>query len=299
MMMLKNDKELEKGEDRFCRLSDDVLIHILSCLNMRDAVRTCILSPRWKDLWKSVYCICIDFGKRGYEEDYLFVKQVLSGLKSENIQSFNLDAACDFDDFDFGELINQCVVYAVRHNVTKLKLSVTDNSGGCHRNFTIRLPQCIFPCKSLVNLTLNYGHFGLDLPESKVCFPNVKSLYINSCLCQNTDAVVENLVELLSSCPVLEDLTFESIEGGHRIGKTYGIVLPNIRRLHLKGNRVMRLDSCWPNRFVIQAPKLDYLCIEEEEVYYRFSVGGAPLLSKVILNSCCFYKKICFRKGSI
>jgi len=39
-------------EDRFSDLPDCVILHILSFLNTELAVQTCILSSRYKDLWK-------------------------------------------------------------------------------------------------------------------------------------------------------------------------------------------------------------------------------------------------------
>lgn len=42
------------GKDRFEDLPDDVLDLLLSFLPSRDAVRTSVLAPRWRTLWKSV-----------------------------------------------------------------------------------------------------------------------------------------------------------------------------------------------------------------------------------------------------
>ncbi|GAU49884.1 hypothetical protein TSUD_408230 [Trifolium subterraneum] len=41
-------------EDRLSDLFDCVLLRILSNLNTKEAVQTCILSTRWKNLWKSL-----------------------------------------------------------------------------------------------------------------------------------------------------------------------------------------------------------------------------------------------------
>ncbi|CAO2144671.1 unnamed protein product, partial [Urochloa humidicola] len=40
----------------------DCLLHvIMSSLKARQAVQTCVLSTRWRDLWRSVPCLDIDF----------------------------------------------------------------------------------------------------------------------------------------------------------------------------------------------------------------------------------------------
>jgi hypothetical protein len=42
------------GDDFIGALPDDVLLHLLSFLPSRNAVRTCVLAKRWRTLWKSV-----------------------------------------------------------------------------------------------------------------------------------------------------------------------------------------------------------------------------------------------------
>ncbi|KAM0868515.1 hypothetical protein ACQ4PT_041266 [Festuca glaucescens] len=41
-------------EDRLSALPEDVILLILSFLLSREAVQACVLSPRWRTLWKSV-----------------------------------------------------------------------------------------------------------------------------------------------------------------------------------------------------------------------------------------------------
>ncbi|KAM3224005.1 hypothetical protein ACQJBY_057415 [Aegilops geniculata] len=40
------------GEDPFCLLPDDLLDHILSFLPADDAMQTCVLGTRWRDIWR-------------------------------------------------------------------------------------------------------------------------------------------------------------------------------------------------------------------------------------------------------
>ena len=41
-------------KDVFSRLPDDILVHILLFLSTKEAIRTSVLSKRWKCLWMSV-----------------------------------------------------------------------------------------------------------------------------------------------------------------------------------------------------------------------------------------------------
>lgn len=47
--------------DRISALPDEALVRVLSHLRSRDAVQTCVLSRRWRYLWRSVSCIDVSF----------------------------------------------------------------------------------------------------------------------------------------------------------------------------------------------------------------------------------------------
>ncbi|KAM0900127.1 hypothetical protein ACQ4PT_020839 [Festuca glaucescens] len=42
------------GADRISALPDAILQHVLSFLQAREAVRSCVLARRWRFLWKSI-----------------------------------------------------------------------------------------------------------------------------------------------------------------------------------------------------------------------------------------------------
>lgn len=62
--------------DRISGLPDKILHHIMSFLNARQAVQTCVLSRRWRNLWRTMPCINADFDEfdfiayQGDDEDY-------------------------------------------------------------------------------------------------------------------------------------------------------------------------------------------------------------------------------------
>ncbi|CAL5067935.1 unnamed protein product [Urochloa decumbens] len=47
--------------DRLSALPDELVLHVLSFLQASEVVRTSVLSKRWKDLWRSVLSINLDF----------------------------------------------------------------------------------------------------------------------------------------------------------------------------------------------------------------------------------------------
>ncbi|CAN1131509.1 F-box/FBD/LRR-repeat protein At1g16930 [Linum perenne] len=44
-------KKLDNSSDRISELSDEVLLHILSLLTLKQATATSVLSTRWRNLW--------------------------------------------------------------------------------------------------------------------------------------------------------------------------------------------------------------------------------------------------------
>lgn len=50
------DMESRNVENKcISKMPDDVLIHIISKLEAKDAVKTSVLSKRWRYLWTSIY----------------------------------------------------------------------------------------------------------------------------------------------------------------------------------------------------------------------------------------------------
>ncbi|MBA0873813.1 hypothetical protein Goshw_007516 [Gossypium schwendimanii] len=158
--------------DRINNLPDPILSHILSFLPNKGAVRTSILSTRWKYLFASSISI-LDFEhclKNLYEEDvnnfmnflplYGWISTTLSrGLKNIGI------------------------------NIINEKVPV--------------LPTLLFTSHSLVTLTL-FLHIKDDMKiPTNACLPNLKNL----CLTNLAFEDGYSILKLISSCHVLEDLT--------------------------------------------------------------------------------------------
>uniref|UniRef100_A0A8R7U1I5 F-box domain-containing protein n=1 Tax=Triticum urartu TaxID=4572 RepID=A0A8R7U1I5_TRIUA len=51
---------VRQSVDRLSALPNDLLHAVLSRLKARQVVRTCVLSARWRHLWRSVPCLRID-----------------------------------------------------------------------------------------------------------------------------------------------------------------------------------------------------------------------------------------------
>lgn len=148
-----NESENEDNKDKLSDLPDCVLLHILSFLNIRNVVRTCVLSTRWKYLWNCLPALTIssdDF--RSLDGFTKFVYHFLS-LRDSSTALKSLDFHRRGDIPTNPHFVDRIITYAVSHNVNCLRLCC----------YIEHIP--LFSCQSLTSLEL--GH-----PCELTIFPN-------------------------------------------------------------------------------------------------------------------------------
>ncbi|XP_057425993.1 F-box/LRR-repeat protein At3g26922-like [Lotus japonicus] len=169
----ESESESKVNNDRLSDLPDCVLLHILSFVKARNAVQTCILSTRWKDLWKSLPSLILlspDFSTLK-----IFTKFVSKLLELR-------DGSLPLHSFDFERhgsieyIVHRRVVdYALSHNVQRLAMTVEYDY--CH-------VARIFSCQSLTSLKLSvhpkqYNTFSTSFPISSCLnLPALTSLHL-------------------------------------------------------------------------------------------------------------------------
>lgn len=131
-------------------LPDCVILHILSFLNAKEAVRTCVLSSRWKDLWKCLPDLKLHSSHfRTIKIFTKFVSRVLS-LRDSSIALHALDL--NRKGCIEPRLLKRIVNYAVSHNIQRL---------GLYFNCDIaQIPPTIFSCQTLTYLNLSVFPIG-------------------------------------------------------------------------------------------------------------------------------------------
>ena len=186
----------EGNEDRLSELPDPLVIHILSFLNCKDAVQTCILSRRWKGLWKHLPSLILR--SSDFRTDEIFSKSVprVLSLRDSSIALHTLD----FQHPLVWEprLLERVVSYAISHHVQHL---------GIYASFDVgHLPHSIFSCQTLTSLKLAVPIEGrTPLPKS-LNLPQLKSLHLHHfafCASDNDQA------EPFSGCKRLNDLVIK------------------------------------------------------------------------------------------
>ncbi|XP_020225220.1 F-box/FBD/LRR-repeat protein At5g56420 [Cajanus cajan] len=179
--------------DRISCLPDTLLIHILLLLPIKEAVATSVLAKRWRPLWLSLPTL--HFNDQNYLQNkdtysrflQLVYTVMLLRDASQPIQSFNLECESPLCNTF---IVNAWVTAAIQLKVECLSLSLSS---------TVNLPSCILTSTNLVVLNLK----GLTVKSvSSVSLPSLKTLHLRWVRFLER----KFLFEVLSSCPVLEDL---------------------------------------------------------------------------------------------
>ncbi|KAF8391421.1 hypothetical protein HHK36_023726 [Tetracentron sinense] len=222
---LKKQKTCEKEQDRISSLPDSVLIHILSFLPTKDAIKT-ILLRRFGYLW--TYLPTLDFDDSVYREfmetdvyfdsksDGQFVKFVNHTLilhKDSTISKFRLR----FQFFDYPDLlenhpglmkkkrladeINTWIRFAIRKNVHVLDLDFLADKDFADKpdiDTLYELPHYVFCNDSVTELKLTFCDIK---PWGHIQMGSLKTLSLK-CI-----PLFDNIIaDILSGCPLLEEL---------------------------------------------------------------------------------------------
>lgn len=180
--------------DRLSDLPDCLLLRILSSLNAKHAVQTCILSTRWKNLWKHLPRLSIRSRYFKTLKDFTkFMSQLLSVRDDSTtpLHTLNVYRKGIMEP----RMLERILKYVVSHNVKRLQIRV--------RCDIQHFPSCIFSCHALTSLHFYVSRRHYNKP--KILFPNslnlpsLTSLYLYS-------VIFPGGAEPFSACPKLKSL---------------------------------------------------------------------------------------------
>ncbi|BAU02370.1 hypothetical protein LR48_Vigan10g088100 [Vigna angularis] len=234
-------KDREGKRDRLSELPDCVLIHMMEFMDTKHAVQTCVLSKRWKDLWKQLTTLAfntlffnnvVNFSK--------FVSHVLS-TRDGSLSLLNLE----FTRRGYAQphLLDRLMKYASLHNVQQLTILITLNS---RPSFYFR--PYIFSCETLTFLKLSvstYDSSMIVLPEY-LYMPAIRTMQLKSV---TFTAYGCDYAEPFCYCPVLNTLILEGCSL-HNDQNFLRISNSNLSNLILDGSLeagFFPIDLCTPN----------------------------------------------------
>ncbi|KAG7548436.1 FBD domain [Arabidopsis suecica] len=224
--------------DKISGLHDDLLVNILSFLPTEVAVSTCVLSKRWEFLWMwlpNLEFVSTIIPRPGLME---FIDRKLPIHRAPVIERLCLHLIWQCWHSHIGPKdIKRWIEIAVSRYVRKLEIAY-------HLRKDI-LPSSLFTCKSLVTLNLKWVAL-IDVP-SMVYLPSLKTLELQ------TMSVVDekSLQQILSGCPVLQDLSVNFFYTDNL--REFTITIPSLKSLSLffPSNRNL-------NKYEINTPSLKY-----------------------------------------
>lgn len=190
--------------DCISQLPYEILVDVLSCLSMKEAARTTILSSRWRYLWNS-FTGCLNFEKPltmayleakahlGLEaeplarERFMFmswVNQVLGSHHGQLMEGLRICFDVDYNNND----IDKWVQFAVEKKVQKLELDFSGVRYDCYERSSgqYTFPSHLFRCSSFRSLTsLRLANVGVsgEVLEHLLSYCTVEALSVKESLC--------------------------------------------------------------------------------------------------------------------
>ncbi|KAL6616682.1 hypothetical protein ACP70R_038952 [Stipagrostis hirtigluma subsp. patula] len=197
------------AQTQFLDLPEDVLSMILSKLPPKEAVRTSVLSSKWKHMWTvcpklrfdgATMCSEAVSGTREYTQK--FVDNVSSVLKQYHGKLVEeLEVKFEFDN-TLAEHLDDWVNFALSSRAKNLALDLLPPKFG-HRPDRYRFPFELFNGDSKVRLQrMQLSFISFNLPSQFSGFPNLKKLDLHV-----LRVTCKDLQDLLSNCFNLECLS--------------------------------------------------------------------------------------------
>lgn len=275
-------RKRQKKSDRISELPDHVLLHIIEFMNIKQSVQTCVLSKRWKSLWKSLANLTLHHSEK--QKSYIckwFVSQLLARRDNSlplHSLSYEYDNAADCNKTTLLEVME----YAVSHNVQQLTVIV--------KLWTIKdleFPPSIFNSHSLTFLKLDFYHpsaydCGKMFPKS-LNLPALKTLYLRGLTFTTSN---NGCVEPFSTCNMLSTLVIVEWylqDDAH----TLSVSNSNVSSLTIGSAHLCKQAGNF--KVVLCTPKLMSLTINGRPIFSAPSACNLPFLEEANINYSQFF----------
>ncbi|WZZ37651.1 hypothetical protein YC2023_033910 [Brassica napus] len=227
-------QQVIEGADFINSMPDEILNHILSFIPIDLAIRTSVLSRRWRHAWCELPCLHLRTTAKG-------IDQTLLSYRRLKIMSFELCVTHKVTESQF----NSWVEFAMSRYVGELSLT------GLFFDYeTYGFPDCFYLSSSLRQL--NLVDFDM-LPGCTVSWNFLRRLTLSSCSLYD-----ESIANILSGSPNLE--TLQLFYCGGLLKRLDLSKSPSLRALEIYG---------WSKRsgqMEIVAPHIHYLNLKNSDV---------------------------------
>ncbi|KAJ1431164.1 F-box-like domain superfamily [Sesbania bispinosa] len=195
--------EKEGYVDRISSLPTCILLYIMTFFTTKEAVQTCILSKRWKDLWK--YIPTLIAGNTHFRRAEFFKKFVSKVLLHRDNSSPLHNIAFKHGGYIQPQYFAKLLSYAASHKMEQFKFDAFID--GRHQKY-IMFFNCESPCHSLkyLNLSLREAMRTIVLPKS-LNFPQLTECHLKGVTFPSSDE--NGYAEPFSTCKKLNTLAID------------------------------------------------------------------------------------------
>jgi len=177
-------------EDRISQFYESLLCQILNYLPTKDVVKTSVLSTRWRSLWLLVPSLELD--SRDFSDFNTFVSFCDRYFDSNRVLCINKLKLTISENEEDGFYLKSWIDAAAKRKIQHLDVQFLPQFHKIHFN--------LYKCEALVSLRL----FEVSLDKGRIfSFPCMKTMHLEDNVYPNE----ATFKELISCCPVLEDLT--------------------------------------------------------------------------------------------
>ncbi|KAJ0851186.1 putative F-box domain, leucine-rich repeat domain superfamily, F-box-like domain superfamily [Helianthus annuus] len=139
------NEEVEEKEDRISNLPDELIRHIMSFLDMKNAVRTSALSHKWEHIWTSTHSFNLNSCE--FPTVRLFAEFVKGALSHQKIPVEVSKVQLTITRAANLPVVKRVVNNVYMHNVRELNMT-------CLARKFYQFPECLFSSDTLKHLTL-------------------------------------------------------------------------------------------------------------------------------------------------
>ncbi|KAL5863501.1 hypothetical protein ACOSQ3_001015 [Xanthoceras sorbifolium] len=222
--------------DHLTNLPDHIIHNILSLINTKEAVRTSVLSKKWRYYWTNIHCL--NFNYRSFHRWFFysgFVAHVLHHRKDLKLLKLKFNCRGDPCEIEtYKDAVKRIVFeYVIFHGVEEIETDFIDGFLPIHLQ-TLKIVKLVHPIGYLTDLT---------------GFATLTTLQLTSVKFNSSN-------DIFSSCLNLENLFLIHCEAhGMRVTKHITISSPRLVNLEISYFRFYHLNG----RILINGPALKFL----------------------------------------
>ncbi|XP_057861283.2 F-box/LRR-repeat protein At3g26922 isoform X2 [Cryptomeria japonica] len=268
--------------DRLSDLPDNLLCcNILSLLPLKDAIRSSVLSTRWRHLWKHIPCLHFsrDFFESANHPDR--VRSECLGYLKHTVDDILLRHSAELESFriyfghplsrvnleNIAEWIDCAAVKGVKHLGLIIDFTTME----------IHIPPSLFDCHSLADLELGGFTFS-EIPTDFGGFLSLKTCSFSN-IYNLTD---DKLQQLIALCPNLQKLVLEAC-----------FQLENLR-IRAPDLDSLKLRGCYSiESLTADCPRLVKLEVEDCDSLFKMQLNFCVFLQNVTASGFGSFGGVC------